>query len=605
MQNLQQMASTFAGVVTTFCKSLDWNLLALILTQFRERLYFGIHPDLIDLMKIPSMSSTRVARALYKNGIEKLSELASSKTLQVENILIDVGESFFVAGKTVDMSFQEMAKLLIQDARNFIQNENGLRVVQWTQENYEDETAEKVEQHATDRINNKRKVGILTPEQNSLETPKRRKLPVASSTIHRVIAANVSSDNTPDTRVNVSLFANSDLESSDQFSVIDLLTSEEIFTSYKNEILTAKEIGMSIGVSKMARPTQMIGANLLQSPEHLENNENDDHNFVYDEKFYIDCISLSWHGNQVLYMDLQKNDQHLVSRAQQLVLDLLADKHLVINIFDARDSLKIIHKAFGRLKSIQARFQDPRVACWLIDPDTSMTWNELIHKYSPQHVQMFEKLIKTSFHGSLGLAHKHQVDARRRTSMESFLTTILMHELLEVLKSTGNGALVKVFNNLEMAIQMSLYKMEITGFPIDERKLYSMIEDGTSLLRQLENYIFTLNDGRKFNLSSSREISKVVGIHKNAAKKKISTAKNVLEKIDLPIAKTIMLWRTLDKTLSNMKPKVKLVKDSRIFATSFSFTQTGRISMYEPNLQNVTKDFVVELNGEFETLIFL
>lgn len=141
--------------------------------------------------------------------------------------------------------------------------------------------------------------------------------------------------------------------------------------------------------------------------------------------------------------------------------------------------------------------------------------------------------------------------------------------------------------------------METTGFPINETKLYAMIEEGSSLLRQLENFIYSLNDGRKFNLSSSREVSKVLGIHRNAEKKKISTAKNVLEKIDLPIAKAIMSWRTLEKTLANMKPKVKLVKDSRIFATSFSFTQTGRISMHEPNLQNVTKNFFVELNGEF------
>lgn len=140
-------------------------------------------------------------------------------------------------------------------------------------------------------------------------------------------------------------------------------------------------------------------------------------------------------------------------------------------------------------------------------------------------------------------------------------------------------------------------KMEISGFPIDEMKLQHAIEDASLLQRQLENHIYELN-GRKFNLTSSKEVSKVVGIHRNLEKKRISTAKNVLEKLDLPIANCIMTWRTLSKTIANMQPMMKLVKDGRVYANSFSLTQTGRISMYEPNLQNVTKDFLVEFKGQ-------
>lgn len=161
-----------------------------------------------------------------------------------------------------------------------------------------------------------------------------------------------------------------------------------------------------------------------------------------------------------------------------------------------------------------------------------------------------------------------------------------------------NDKLVRVFQSLEMPIQASLMKMELTGFPVNARKLQSAIENAAFLQRQLEQRIYELN-GRKFNLSSSKEVSKVVGIHRNLeSKKKVSTAKNVLEKLDLPIANCIMTWRTLEKTISNMQPKTKLVKNGRIFGNSFSLTQTGRISMYEPNLQNVTKDFDVEVKGE-------
>lgn len=98
----------------------------------------------------------------------------------------------------------------------------------------------------------------------------------------------------------------------------------------------------------------------------------------------------------------------------------------------------------------------------------------------------------------------------------------------------------------------------------------------------------------------------VVGIHRNLEKKKkVSTAKNVLEKLDLPIANAIMTWRTLSKTISNIQPMTKLANEGRIFGNSFSLTQTGRISMYEPNLQNVTKDFTVEFKSKLEVSMLM
>lgn len=37
----------------------------------------------------------------------------------------------------------------------------------------------------------------------------------------------------------------------------------------------------------------------------------------------------------------------------------------------------------------------------------------------------------------------------------------------------------------------------------------------------------------------------------------------------------------------------------RIYGTNISFTSTGRISMHEPNLQTVAKDFDMEFLGNF------
>lgn len=86
LQTLQQMASTFAGVVTSFCNALNWTMLTSIISQFKERLFFGVHQDLVDLMKIPNLNSQR-ARSLFNEGIQTLADLANSDIFIVEKIL--------------------------------------------------------------------------------------------------------------------------------------------------------------------------------------------------------------------------------------------------------------------------------------------------------------------------------------------------------------------------------------------------------------------------------------------------------------------------------------------------------------------------------------
>lgn len=140
LQNLQQISSTFAGIVTSFCNSLNWSMLGLIVSQFKERLFFGIHHDLMDLMRVQNLNSQR-ARALFDKGIQSVADLANAEILFIENILFNCisfdsekkrdGEhesdanqrnnirNFYVTGKA-GLSVREAAKLLIQDARRYV-----------------------------------------------------------------------------------------------------------------------------------------------------------------------------------------------------------------------------------------------------------------------------------------------------------------------------------------------------------------------------------------------------------------------------------------------------------------------------------------------------
>lgn len=150
LQSLQQMASTFAAVVTAFCTALNWNLLALIIEQFRERLFFGVHRELIDLMRLSNLNGQR-ARCLFDGGFKTLAELANADGRTVERVLYDSigfdarqreGESDFEAARRnkvrclyitgrAGVTVQEAAKLLIEDARRYLEQEMGLKNVQW------------------------------------------------------------------------------------------------------------------------------------------------------------------------------------------------------------------------------------------------------------------------------------------------------------------------------------------------------------------------------------------------------------------------------------------------------------------------------------------
>ncbi|KAM9314831.1 DNA polymerase theta [Pholidichthys leucotaenia] len=86
LQSLQQSASTYAGMVTVFCKRLGWHNMELLLSQYQTRLSFGVQRELIDLVRVSLLNATR-ARALYAQGLCTIAELARATVADVEKAL--------------------------------------------------------------------------------------------------------------------------------------------------------------------------------------------------------------------------------------------------------------------------------------------------------------------------------------------------------------------------------------------------------------------------------------------------------------------------------------------------------------------------------------
>ncbi|CAH2071673.1 unnamed protein product, partial [Iphiclides podalirius] len=133
LQGLQQAAATFAGLL------------------FQDRLHFGIHSELIELMKLSSLNGIR-ARALFDGGLETISDVASADVNIIENILLKAVPFQSEKEREVDdeddirkrnkikniwitgncgMTANEAAKNLIYEARKFLQLEIGVTEIKW------------------------------------------------------------------------------------------------------------------------------------------------------------------------------------------------------------------------------------------------------------------------------------------------------------------------------------------------------------------------------------------------------------------------------------------------------------------------------------------
>uniref|UniRef100_A0A087YNZ5 DNA polymerase theta n=1 Tax=Poecilia formosa TaxID=48698 RepID=A0A087YNZ5_POEFO len=108
LQSLQQSASTYAGMVTVFCKRLGWHNMELLLSQYQTRLSFGVQRELVDLVRISLLNAAR-ARALYAQGLCTVAEVARATVPDVEKALRNA-VPFKSSKRAVDESEMEAAE---------------------------------------------------------------------------------------------------------------------------------------------------------------------------------------------------------------------------------------------------------------------------------------------------------------------------------------------------------------------------------------------------------------------------------------------------------------------------------------------------------------
>lgn len=157
-------------------------------------------------------------------------------------------------------------------------------------------------------------------------------------------------------------------------------------------------------------------------------------------------------------------------------------------------------------------------------------------------------------------------------------------------------ALESLLHRLELPVAQILTEMENCGIKLDTAFLAKLGDEFSIQIDLLEQQVIEMA-GQPFNVSSPKQLGEIlfdkIGIAggKKTASGQYATGEAVLEKIDHPIAATVLEHRGLCKLKSTYTDRLIAQADTATGRVHTSYhqavTATGRLSSTDPNLQNI------------------
>lgn len=211
------------------------------------------------------------------------------------------------------------------------------------------------------------------------------------------------------------------------------------------------------------------------------------------------------------------------------------------------------------------------------------------------------------------LAH-YLVDTEARHSFDFICNQLLGTEAADVASSAAalwqiypllvsklrEGQMEKLYSDVELPLVDVLMSMEQEGVRIDVEALRQYSTRLSQQRDTLEQEIYGLAGGSKFNINSSKQLGevlyekmKIVASPPRTSRKQYSTAEDVLKKLrdNHPIVDKVLEYRSLNKligTYLDSFPNLINPETGRLHTIyNQTVTTTGRLSSSNPNLQNI------------------
>ncbi|XP_064142893.1 DNA polymerase theta isoform X4 [Loxodonta africana] len=440
--------------------------------------------------------------------------------------------------------------------------------------------------------------------------------------------------------------------SSESLTIIDVASDQALFQTFVKEWQCRKRFSVSLACEKISSltssKTATIGGRFKQVSSLLETPIREDGFPVKDhEDALVVGLAVCWGGSDAYYFSLQKEQNHSEISASlappsldpgltvkdrmwhlQTCLEKNSDKERCAIVYDFIQSYKILLQSCGI--SLEQGYEDPKVACWLLDPDSKEpTLHSIVTSVFPHGLPLLEGM--ETGHGiqSLGLNVSAEHSGRYRASVESVLVFNAMNQLNSLLQKEN---LQDVFRKVEMPTQYCLALLELNGIGFSTAECESQKHIMQAKLDAIETQAYQLA-GHSFSFTSSDDIAEVLflelklppnGEMKNQGSKKtlgstrrghdkgrnlrlgkqLSTRKDVLNKLKAlhPLPGLILEWRRISNAITKVVFPLQREKRlnpflgmERIYPVSQSHTATGRITFTDPNIQNVPKDFEIKM----------
>ncbi|BFZ09845.1 hypothetical protein BsWGS_12884 [Bradybaena similaris] len=430
-------------------------------------------------------------------------------------------------------------------------------------------------------------------------------------------------------------------------TVVDVCANRQLFGTFLAELKTKSYYALSVACEKRPpeihqRKTSEIGGRFLKkrTPSACKS-EVAVGIPIPDSEAFIVGLAFSWENRDSYFVSfmptgLNSFESHPDDTLAESPLDETLTQAERINsvsavlghhsdgskqtvaVYDSKAAYVCLAKALGLSLP---RCEDPCVADWLREPGARLkNLHRMVTTYCPEELDLLDAVGGITGYQSLGSDIKSCVSGRLRACTESVLTQRLMNGFHRFLKDEN---LLTSFTDVEMPSIVTLARMELNGFGISEPEIERQKALLTAKLNLLEAQAYQMA-GRVFSLTSPIDVATVLYLElklpvngdqtvaprlsthtrRNTRAPVGGTSKEILEKLQKlhQLPAVILEWRRLNsaltKSLFPLKrtarhcPKLGML---RVYGNCHTFTSTGRVSMAEPSLQNIPKDFALDL----------